>query len=321
VIRLYGYSSGVILRWTAVPGASFYVLQMCPDNSFAGPNLIGIKVIAQNEYELAYLEHARLNQEVFWRVAACDGAGGLSGFSPPFSFKIECPTSDADTDYDNESGDYAQVSDPQLCDKTGVDLKLVGPTNMRMNDTQRVFALSINYDCDSLDAQPITVDSVVWEIVQSTSQPAEITEASDYYIKVDTDADDEEIIEVKATVLFEIEGGVIYECSVQQRVMIEGLMSGGGGELYLVEFNDVDCAAGTAQVVVLQEPCGGGLRASAGEQLSVVDRTGCNLTGEADTLIGLRGWVTPMEPMLGQPAGYDGCEWVIVNMCCPGFGC
>ena len=69
IYLLNGFSAGITLYWTSVAGAIFYVLQICDNQSFSGPNIRAIKTL-DTEFELNYLEHLRVGDQFYWRVAA-----------------------------------------------------------------------------------------------------------------------------------------------------------------------------------------------------------------------------------------------------------
>ncbi len=328
IYLMYGYSAGVTLYWTAVSGATFYVVQVGDNQAFSGPDVNGIKT-TNTQLELDYLKNLRVGDQVFWRVAAYNSTGGCSVMSEVRSIKITCPNMRG-ISYDAETGLYSDIESPQACDNLGVDIQLLGPKTVRKSDSDRTFVLNINYDCESLQGQAITINSVIWEIRQSSASPITTVSSSDQYLKIDVDSDKEEWFEVVAHVLFK-SGSNTFECNKHIKVLIEGSSAGGTEVIHfevLAACPGLDASIGNrcpcVQAVIRRVPCVSAFK--KGDFITVWDIDSCYFNIPLSVLIGRRGTAILMlvgEDDNGQVncSGYGAirpgeCFWAVESLCC-----
>jgi len=326
VYLLNGFSAGITLYWNTIAGASFYVLQISDNQSFSGPNIRGIKTV-DTEFELNYLEHLRVGDQFFWRVAAYNATGGASVMSEVRSIKIACPETQG-VSFNNETSSYADIASPQMCDNTGVNIELGGPSWVRKTDSDRTWVLNVNYDCDSFEGHEVRIEDVIWEIRQSAQAPVTVDTDTNDYIKLDIAAYDEEWFEIIAHVIFELVGVGLFECQASKKVLIEGTPVGGGGVgNEWIDFSVYQlCPAlpsGSIQAVWAQVT-GTSCQTSVniGDTVLIWDILGCwfnvpiellsTMKGRADLAAGQG------ESVIFCAETYDlsGCYWKVSSLCC-----
>ncbi len=325
VYLLYGFSTGLTLYWQAVSGASFYVVQIADNQSFSGPNVRAIKT-TDVELELNYLEHLRVGDQFFWRVAAYNSTGGASVMSEVRSVKIACPEVQG-VSFKNEGSDYADIDSPKLCDTTGVNIELGGTSWVRKTDSERTWVLNVNYDCNSFEGHQVRIDDVIWEVRQSPQEPVTVEEVSNDYIKLNISSYTEEWFEIIAHVIFELVGVGYYECKAHKKVLIEGQAVGTGGGAEIVDFEITgycpDVPGGTSQCVyatVLRVSCQAST-VSVGDAIIVCDPDMCLLNLPVNLLAGLRGTAIYMSNTFvtlvcaAEPVGGP-CAWKVLTLCC-----
>lgn len=321
ILLLNGLSAGLTLYWAAVTGASFYVVQLGDSASFTGPDVQGIKVTG-TQLELNYIEHLRVKDQFFWRVAAHNSTGGFSVMSEVRSIKIACPETQG-TSFNNEDKSlYADIASPQVCNTTGVNIELGGPGWVRKQDNNRTWVLNVNYDCDSFEGHQVSISDVVWEIKQSPSNPVSIDFDSNDHIRLDISAHKEEWFELIAHVIFNLSGIGKFECKAHKKILIEGEpigYGGGGGGTQTIAFqlNAADCHTGQAVGTVLAVDCENS-SVQIGDTVDLLDFLMCYLTGNEFLLFGRKGYANFMRDNSGY--GY-GCRWHITNLCGIDFGC
>ncbi len=326
---LSGFSAGLTLYWTAIPGATFYVVQLGDNSSFTGPNVKGLKT-SDTEIELNYIEHLRVSDQFFWRVAAYNNTGGVSVMSEVRSIKIACPETQG-VSFNNENRSlYADIDSPQICDTTGVNIELGGPDWVRKTDGNRTWVLNVNYDCDSFEGHEVSISDVIWEIRQSPSSPVTVSEDTNDHIKLDISAYDEEWFEIVAHVIFELTGVGFYECKAHKKILIEGDPIGGGGS-ELVRFRISNICPGLNpgfwcscyEAVVLFARCGSDIQ--AGDTIRVFDPLDCWFNMPSNLLYDRVGTAVLYQ----ASAIADGtncstvlveseneCIWVVESLCC-----
>ena len=330
ILLMYGYSAGVTLYWTAVTGATFYVVQVGDNQSFSGPDVNGIKT-TNTQLELDYLKDLRVGDQVFWRVAAYNTTGGFSVMSEVRSIKIACPNMKGIA-YDAETGLYTSLESPQVCDNIGVDIQLLGPKTVRKTDSDRTFVLNVNYDCASLEGQAVTINSVIWEVRQSSSAPVTVADDTDQYLKLDIDSDKEEWFELVAHVLFNA-GATTFECTKHHKVLIEGTPTSGGTPTISFEITDILRGKGLLCNAVEAKVLGVSCNYSGVSPCDIVVVWDGLLQAFAvpmELLIGVKGYATLMK----TPDEYstcldfvefnDGgiqsdrpCRWEVISLGCP----
>ena len=316
VLQLYGESVDVVLSWNSVSGATFYVLQLADNSSFSGPSLIGIKTSSLS-VTLNYYEHIRIGEKIYWRVSAHNATGGVSVMSEPRTLTIECPDQPG-IDYDPETDTYAAASSPQICDKASVALEIVGSNTVRRIDTDRVWALNINYDCEAFEGSAVAISSVVWEVKQS-SDYVTIDTQNDGWLKLDVDMPTgalEEQFEIIAHVYFTIAGGGTFLCSTGKKVLIEGLVGGGGGNDHIgFVIQDPDCANNLATVLITELSCQFSGSEEVGDEATVYDTMICFFDLPDETLIGLSGQAIRMQNTEDVQDAYNDCFWKVISLC------
>ena len=316
VLQLYGESVDVVLSWNGVSGATFYVLQIADNSSFSGPSLLGIKTSATS-VTLNYYEHIRIGEKIYWRVSAHNTTGGVSVMSEPRTMTIECPDQ-LGIDYDPETDNYAAASSPQICDKASVALELVGSNTVRRVDIDRVWALNINYDCKAFEGSAVAISAVSWEIKQQGSAVT-IDEQVDGYIKLDVKlptGDLEEQFEIIAHVYFTITGGGTFLCSTSKKVLIEGVLSAGGGNDHIgFVIQDPDCENNLAVVLITEQSCSFLGDEEVGDEVTVHDTMRCFFDLPDETLIGLSGQAIRMKDTEDDLDPYNDCFWKVISLC------
>lgn len=320
IIRQYGQWAGITLSWDAVTSASFYVVQLCTDQSFRGSTVIGVRVVT-NECDLNYIEHISLSQRIYWRVSAYSANGGSSAFSKVRYLAIECPDSSG-VDYKLEDPGATPAGN-NLCDQAGVDISIIGPDQVRKSETERGWVLNVNFDCKAFGNQALEIQDIQWEIDQSSSEPVTVLTpaVSDppedkFVLTASVSSTRVESFEIEVAVTFAY-GAETFECRQKKRVLIEGEGSTGGGSIYIASLDEVDCTDKTAVGYLVKGPCGESL---SGDPVDIEDELGCFLTGPAELLVGKRAFVTKMSGETKSPYT-TGCPYVIINMCCDTFSC
>jgi hypothetical protein len=91
--------TSVDLEWSAVTGATHYVVQTCGNSQFIGPTLRTYKIAATVSPKISVYAGVGLNVEVqyFWRVMPVNTTGGAGPKSDPWTFQVKCDR------YDNQS--------------------------------------------------------------------------------------------------------------------------------------------------------------------------------------------------------------------------
>lgn len=304
VFRYYGLSAGIELTWDAVVGATFYVVQLCADQSFRGSTVQGIRVTTTS-YTLKYIENISVAQKIYWRVCAYSAGGGSSSNSKTRLVSLECE-GESGVGYSIEDP-TGSPNDPKVCDKAGVDILIEGPDTVRKTESEREWALNINFDCKAFDNQAVTFVSVDWEIKQSNTNPVTIESSDETLIALSIDATRAQSFEIIATVTFNLDVDGDFSCTARKRVMIEGTGSGGSSAVVAFTIDSADCLAHTATGTVTRIGCGL-TDVSVGDTIDLVDELQCLLTGDP---VGLAGLAVKME---GEYS-YE-CEWVIQTLCC-----
>lgn len=97
----------------------------------------------------------------------------------------------------------------------------------------------------------------------------------------------------------------------------------GGAPIIAFQIISANCVAKTATAFVVFVPCPNSTGLEVGDEVNLVDVVGCNLTGNESLLGGLKGWATKGTPDAPGTAEEDkvGCEWAILNICCPIESC
>ena len=235
ILLWYGASADVRLQWDSVSGASFYVVQICENSSFNGPSLRAAKTT--NTYQdLNYIEDIRQNAKIFWRVAAYDGLGSASAMSNPRSMEITC----GDLNGVGYDPDETPGTDSQLCDALGVKIEIMGPSQVRLVDNSRTWAVNVTHDCKddaSLDLEitditaaitqvgtAVTVDTAL-DVTSGTGTGTGSVACPGHYLSLDIDATCPEAFDITFTVDFEVGTGSnarTFSCTATKKVMIEG---------------------------------------------------------------------------------------------------
>ena len=323
IYLLFGQSAGVTLSWTSVAGASFYVVQIADNTSFTGPNVRAEKTTALT-FDLNYIEHLRVRDQLFWRVAAYNLIGGFSVMSDVFSIKVACPEM-AGTSIDNENSSYADVDSPQMCDHAGVDIALEGPKWVVKKCTERVWVLNVNYDCTTYDGLTVSIDNVVWEIKQSSSNPVTISSSDTDHIILDIDSDVAEWFEIVANVVFTLGSVGTFICKQHKKVLIEGKATpSGGGGLIRFSIDHIFCDDHSAIAVVQSVPCDNSFPVEVGDTIRIWDRAGCWFDVQDLYLQDAQGFAAYMVSDEADPYGdpYEtGCEWQVVSLCLKILAC
>lgn len=324
-----GQATGIILEWEANPDATFYVVQLSPNNSFSGPSAQAYRVITTT-LALDYLDILRLGKELSWRVFAYDSSGGTSISSQVRTFKLSCPEGEKGVNYNPEES----VTNPKQlnCDFIGAKLTIHGDDTLRFNETQRFYALSVDFNCKTVNDFDVVVTDVEWSVDQPTSDPIpgppavpgpigiEIvsqTANNKHLLEVKTGAIKKPmLVEIKAEVTFDLVGapGIsIFTCEAARMVLIEGKRTSSSVEIFEFEIDAVDCEVPFAEVTPIRAVCGGNL--PSGSPLIVYDDLGCMLSFPEAQLIGSRGYAIRMEdPGLDDPSNSE-CHWAILALC------
>lgn len=311
VFRYYGLSAGITLIWDSVPGATFYVVQLCADQSFRGSTVQGIRVTGTS-YTLKYIENISVAQRIYWRVCAYSAGGGSSSNSKTRLLALECEGLSG-VGYGIEDP-VGSPNDPSKCDKAGVDIVIEGPDTVRKTETEREWALNINFDCKAFDNQVVTFVSADWEIKQSNTNPVTIESSDETLISLSIDATRAQSFEIIVTVTFNLDVDGNFTCTARKRVMIEGTGgAGGSADVLAFTIDSADCTEQTATATVTHVACGM-TTPSVGDTIDLVDNIGCLITGREELLIGAAGYAVKME-------GYPDCQWAVISLCCGGFSC
>jgi hypothetical protein len=310
VIRLYGQFAGVRLSWDAVTGASFYVVQLCTDQSFKGTTVLGIRTVSAY-CDLNYIEHISLSQKIYWRVFAYSANGGTSPSSKVRYLAIECPESSG-VDYNLEDTGLPSPSSSK-CDQAGVDIDIVGPDQVRKSETERGWVLNVNYDCKAFNNEELQIQDIVWTLKQSQEEPVtKLTPADSaspedsFLFTASVSASRVESFEIQVEVTFAY-GVETFTCSKTKRVLIEG-EGNGGSEIVSFTISSASCETGTAEASVTRIACGLA-SPSVGDSIHLIDDDGCYLLGDNALLIGRKGKAVRME------GDYE-CGWYIISLCC-----
>lgn len=314
VFRYYGLSAGIELTWDAVAGATFYVVQLCADQSFRGSTVQGIRVTSTS-YTLTYIENISVAQRIYWRVCAYSTGGGSSPNSKTRLVALECEGA-AGVDYELESPS-GSPNDPKVCDKAGVDIVIEGPDTVRKSESEREWALHINFDCKAFDNQAVTFVSADWEIKQSNTNPVTIESSDDTLLVLSIDATRAQSFEIEVTVTFNLTTDGDFTCNARKRVMIEGVGGGGSSETIHFEITDFHCedlddhGHAFATAIVTHVSCGM-TGTQVGDEIEVYDLMGCWLTDAENLMAGRMGTASKMEH---ERYGGDGCDWSIIALC------
>jgi hypothetical protein len=165
-----GDSTGIDLKWKAVPGATQYIVQWSQDSSFNGPTLRSEKVAGTTK-SLKLGEDIRMGEEAHWRVMASNSTGGTSHKSESRSFKYDCPQSKRK----NPKGDDSSG----LCDIYNVEMELQGDEVLHCCD-RALYILNMSYDCKD-DEGNVFLEYVqtLWTIRQNPADAGNWVEKSD----------------------------------------------------------------------------------------------------------------------------------------------
>lgn len=181
----YGYS-GVTLRWEAVTGANFYVVQWAYTPAFNGPSFRAAQV-ATNSKRLNFGTDIHMLHKTYWRVMAVSNLGAASVKSETWSFEIDC-------DLDS--------SEDVLCSALDVNLKLTGPDILRNGDS-RLYVLDADWDRWSRETGAlITRVRTDWG-VNSNKVGFLCSDEGTAVVDVDDELSTSEIVELTATVVFD----------------------------------------------------------------------------------------------------------------------
>ena len=143
-----GMDTGICLSWTAVPGATTYLLQWSLNQDFSGTTTQEF-VTSDTEYCLQYLLDIRQGTEIYWRVIAANQVtGGVSTKSEVRQFRYDCGNNAPDS----FTG----------CEQHAVSQEIVGRNTLACCDYAN-FSLERTFDCPEFPPQSvINVKSVKW---------------------------------------------------------------------------------------------------------------------------------------------------------------
>lgn len=162
-----GADPQVVLRWSAVAGASFYVVQWCANSSFYGPTLRAARV-ATNEHPLAVGDDVRLGETIFWRVMAYNENGGVSFKSQTWQFQYECPN--VRWPLRNVDGGHALAGALEKCEQFGVKMQVGGPDHAMCCD-RLMFHNKSTWSCKDEDGnERVQWLSQQWTIRQNPAE-------------------------------------------------------------------------------------------------------------------------------------------------------
>jgi len=218
--------TGVIVKWLAINGAAFYVVQWCNNSSFTGPTLKAIKT-ADIYYNLQFGTDIRIGEEVFWRVMAFNSStGAVSGKSEVWQFIYDCSKmggnlpANQNQQPDGGGGSGVQGS---LCDEFNVSVKIKGPEGIMCCD-KNMWHVLITYDCEASDGTPVVMSGVTWEIKQSGTAVHTVLLANNNLVVIYSNPgagdDVSEKFTIKAKVLFTV-GLTTFECVDEFRVTMD----------------------------------------------------------------------------------------------------
>jgi len=200
--------SGIPVLWSAVAGASFYVLQWCANSSFNGPSLRASKITAPTvSYNMRFLTDFALGEETFWRVMAFDAAGATSIKSPVFSFTYQCPGGNVEN---NDIG----------CDSNGIEVKVIGEDVVKADCNEALYHVVTNFDCEDDEGRTIAISSVAWEIRQSNGNPVNFVCTNEEFTIVRIKSNKSEMFQVVAEVTF-TDGVKTFQCRASKDVTID----------------------------------------------------------------------------------------------------
>ena len=151
-----GMDTGICLSWTAVPGATTYLLQWSLNQDFSGPTTQEF-VTSGTEYCLQYLLDIRQGTEIYWRVIAANQVtGGVSTKSEVRQFRYDCGNNTPDS----FTG----------CEQHAVSQEIVGRNTLACCDYAN-FSLERTFDCPEFPPQSvINVQSVKWCVRHADGQ-------------------------------------------------------------------------------------------------------------------------------------------------------
>lgn len=207
----------ITLRWNAVTGATFYVVQICGNNNFRGPSLRGWKVEGETKYTLFVENNWTFGgKKFFWRVIAYTEYGGPSMISKIWSFKPgatdkDLGQGDGGAGGMTTSGDVGDGKGKRVMRDRGVDiLQMRGYPNFEMMrpgqvgvifvriNTGQSWYIRSEYPYNIADENK-TLSDVSWSVEDGPIQIKK-RENTRCVIRVDDDAEAGDYFGVKVTV-------------------------------------------------------------------------------------------------------------------------
>jgi hypothetical protein len=217
-----GGNSNIILKWDAVAGATNYIVQWCLNTSFQGPTLQS-KIVTATEYNLQTITEVRKYEEVYWRVFAIDGQGGISEKSETRSFKYECPVGQNKGDGSgNNSPPQGESRNSGQCKDFDVDLKLTGPATSGCC-TKVAYYLKINFNCKDMFGRTIlTFLGTGWTLEKNpTVATSSIISSTDTKAVVNIDSTEHQDLTIRANANFRNNiTGVTFSCEVSKDISV-----------------------------------------------------------------------------------------------------
>lgn len=210
------YPSAIDIIWLPAAGATEYVLEWADNASFDGPSLRAV-ITANTNYALQKDVDIRIGQQIFWRVFARDGIGGLSLKSAPRVIKYECPENTLEKN-------PAETVD--RCTNFDVTLKIHGDDYMKCCES-KMWSVEFSYTGkDQLGNQLLSVQNIKWSLSASGSaSKPEIIEETDDYVVVEAcgaTKEDSQIFSLEIRVTFvDLTNNTTFDCVEEKKVFLD----------------------------------------------------------------------------------------------------
>lgn len=210
-----GSSTGILLQWQTVAGATHYIVQWGANPQLSNPTVREQVVSAPTQsYELQYDSDIRIGETVYWRVLAVNRVtGGVSQKSEVRQLTYECSRG---------SG----ITEPDRCSLYDVQLNVKGTEYVSCCD-ENTFWLEATFKCeDQFQNKLIQIQDIEWAIstdpnggtVAFVKQELEQGQK----VIVETCGEYSQVIKITATVTFaDYINSDTFECQTEKLVFMD----------------------------------------------------------------------------------------------------